>query len=87
MKLTWRKVSCALFGWRYDLEGIGTENSGCARRTAHQKYLANAFINGHYMAHKASTLKSAMTRLNNEIDRRSIGLFNTDTIEFRTKEQ
>lgn len=85
MILTWRKVPCALFTWRYDLEGIGTENSGCARRTAHQKYLANAYINGHYMAHTASTLQTAMARLNNEIDRRSIGLFNCDTLEFRIR--
>lgn len=82
MLLTWRKVQCELFGWRYDLEGLPTGCSASARRTANGKYLAHAYIGGRYLSHSAKSLTRAIHKMENEIDKRSIGLLNTDTVQF-----
>lgn len=46
------------------------------------RFVAHAFIGGHYLNHRAGTRDAARKRLEKEIDRRSIGLLKVDVVEF-----
>ena len=85
MHLTWRKTICPIFRVRYDLEGLPNGDSGTAYHS-NGRYVAQAYISGRYLRHRAGTMQAAIKRLNREIDRRSIGLFNVDDIDFRVSD-
>lgn len=85
MKLVWREGRCPIFGRAFQLEGLPVGSSGDARRNGSGKrYVAHAFIAGHYLNHHGGTLRSAMNHLEREICRRSIGLLGVDDLEFET---
>lgn len=82
MQLTWQKHHDPIFGSGYRLTGLPTEDDSGSSYYSAGRYVAHAFIGGRYLNHKAGTLRAAMTRLEREIDKRSIGLLNVDDIEF-----
>jgi hypothetical protein len=83
MKLTWSETECSIFGPTLVLEGLRDGESGCARKHGQKgRYIAMAFIGGRYLSHCAGTRQAAVTRLEREIDKRSIGLFGDDTVTF-----
>jgi hypothetical protein len=84
MKLVWKKRPWpSRYGIFYDLTGLPNNGSNSAiayYRPGSKDYIANACISGLLMTHIAGTMQAAIKRLNNEIDRRSIGLFDLDDI-------
>jgi hypothetical protein len=88
--LTWQAHTDSLFGAAYALHGLREGESGGARRTGDDakgraRYAADAWIGGRYLCHTAGTMRAAMTRLEREIDRLSIGLFGDDVVTFCVK--
>lgn len=82
IKLTWVPVKDAIFGASHNLTGLpDPEWSGRAYLSA-GRAVAHAFIAGRYLRHCARTQKQAIKRLNAEIDKRSIGLFGVDVVDF-----
>lgn len=82
MKLTWQTHVDPIFGSGKILIGLPEGSMACARRSGCGRYVADAFIGGRYLNHKAGTLAAAIKRINSEIDRRSIGLLGVDDVEF-----
>ena len=89
MKLTWKMQPDAAYGYCYALQGFPSP-AHCATihyAPAHRQFIGRAFIGGQYLSHRAGTLRAAMSRMNAEIDKRSIGLLGVDVIEFVEPEQ
>lgn len=81
MQLTWKSTTCPIFGAAFELQGLKEGETGMARKHA-GRYMAHAFIDGRYLSHCARTARTAMTRLEREIDKRSIGLLGVDDVTF-----
>ena len=86
--LTWKPYDDAIFGKAYQLAGLRDGESAVARRSGDGRgYISHAWVGGHYMMHLAGTMDAAMTRLNKELDRRSIGLFDEHDIRIKKEER
>jgi hypothetical protein len=86
MRLEWKQYQDPIFGPAAQIEGFPTNTddwSASVHRRSIGKFdwFAHAYINGKYMCHNASTMRTAIKRLNAEIARRSIGLFGVDDLE------
>lgn len=81
LKLTWHPTRFEIFGDGFELQGLPPKDSGSARKHG-DRFIAHAYIGNRYLSHTAKTLKSAMSRLEKEIDRQSIGLLGVDDLEF-----
>jgi hypothetical protein len=86
VNLTWQKTTCPIFGAAYELVGLPLGMSASARRSGKAgRYVAHGFIGGCYLNQQAGTLRAAMSRLQSEIDRRSIGLLGVDDVAFEVQ--
>jgi hypothetical protein len=84
LALTWVRVPCEIFGWRYDLTGLPEGSFGSAYKS--KKGTAQLWSGPktrRYVTATGKTVAAAIKRLNKAIDRRSIGLFGVDTVTFR----
>lgn len=82
-KLTWRFYTDQIFGGAFRLEGLPKDSVGtCHYQTAKKRFLAHAHVGGRYLMATGNTFQVAINRLNRELDRRSIGLFGVDVLEF-----
>ena len=87
MKLTWRFYVDPLFGGAFTLDGLPDGSVGnCRYQAAKRQFIANAYVRGHYMFACAKTWRKAIAALNRTIDKRSIGLFGEDVVEFAVKQ-
>lgn len=83
MHLTWRFYVDPIFRGAFMLEGLRDGESGNCHYVADKRqFVANAFIAGRYMFARAKTWRRAINALNREIDKRSIGLFDEDVVQF-----
>lgn len=82
MILTWKEQDSPIFGFVFEMQGLREGESASAHRRGPNSYYAHAFIGGRYLGHCARTMKSAMKRLEREIDKRSIGLLGVDDVTF-----
>lgn len=82
MQFIWQEQNCPIFGHAFWLRGLREGESATAHQRGPHKYFAHAFVGGRYLAHTARTMRSAMTRLEREIDKRSIGLLDVDDVTF-----
>ena len=64
MQTTWKASVCPVFGAAFDLQGLKEGESGNARKSG-DRFVAHAFVNGHYYNFKACTVEKAMKRLDN----------------------
>lgn len=82
MTLIWQKTTFAIFGEGYELAGLPNKNDCAHARKSDGRFVALATINGRFLCHTARTMRSAMNRLEREIDKRSIGLLGVDDVTF-----
>jgi hypothetical protein len=83
VKLTWRFYVDPIFGGAFALDGLPDGSVGnCHYQVAKRQFIANACVGGQYMFACAKTWRKAIAALNRTLDKRSIGLFGEDVVEF-----
>ncbi len=87
LTMTWRSHRDLIFGDAWEIVDIpiaqvGEAHIASAYKRGDGTWHAHAFIKGRYLSHCGSAAKTAMRRLQKEIDRRSIDLFGEDVVWF-----
>lgn len=86
MRLTWEKYDSGIFGPCQRLTGLPDASWAVAVRAITDAmdagFIATACFDGVVLSHRGPRLKTAMRRLEKEIDKRSIGLLGVDDVEF-----
>ena len=86
MNLHWHEYADPIFGRAYELVGLPEGASANAHRRGTGCYVANAYFpegyGSRFLSHQAKTMRSAVKRLESEIDKRSIGLLGVDIVTF-----
>jgi hypothetical protein len=82
VRLVWKPQTSEAWGRHYELTGLPDNAFIYAYRVDVGRYFAGGIIKGSFVAHYSGNIHKAMRLLERELDKRSIGLFGVDVVEF-----